>query len=194
MTATAPQGSATSRRDDADLAARACAGDESAFADLYTRYSRLVSSVVRAEIRRGPAAPDADDVVQEVFTLAWQRLDGLRDPASFRPWLLQIARRAVIDHARRTNRRPALDTDDELVLGRTADAAPGPDEVTELMELSAQLRGALDGLSRRDATAITLAAQFGFGPAEIGEALGITPNNAKVVLHRARARLKALID
>lgn len=194
MTATVPQGSTAARSDDVDLAARACAGDDSAFAALYARYSRLVSSVVRAEIRRGPDAPDADDVVQEVFTLAWQRLDGLRDPASFRPWLLQIARRAVIDHARRTNRRPALDTDDELVLGRTADAAPGPDEVTELMELSAQLRGALDGLSRRDATAITLAAQFGFGPAEIGEALGITPNNAKVVLHRARARLKALID
>lgn len=183
----------TGNLDDKTLIERAAAGNERAFATLVERYERLVVSVVRSEIRRGAQAADGDDVVQEVFALAWQRLDTLRDPARFRPWLLQITRRSVIDHARKVGRRPTLDHDDDLAIDATADHAPGPDEIAEFMELSSRLTGALENLSRRDATAITLAAQFGFGPAEIGQALGITANNAKVVLHRARAKLRAAV-
>ncbi len=172
---------------------RAAGGDPQAFTELHGRYLRLVDSVVRAELRRGATTADRDDVVQEVFTLAWQRLGQIKDPARFRPWLLQIARRAVIDHARRAGRRPALDGDDELALDQQADGRAGPDELAELAELAGRLRSSIDGLSRRDATAITLAVQFGFGPAEIAEALDITPNNAKVVLHRARSRLRAAV-
>lgn len=175
------------------LVVRAAGGDPDAFTELHGRYLRLVDSVVRAELRRGATAADRDDVVQEVFTLAWQRLGQIKDPARFRPWLLQIARRAVIDHARRAGRRPVLDGDDELALDQQADGRAGPDELAELADLAGRLRSSIDGLSRRDATAITLAVQFGFGPAEIAEALGITPNNAKVVLHRARTRLRAAV-
>ncbi|MCB1026558.1 MAG: sigma-70 family RNA polymerase sigma factor [Microthrixaceae bacterium] len=177
-----------------DLVVKAAAGDHRAFARLHRRYERLVLSVVRAEMRRGSTSAEVDDVAQEVFTLMWQRLGTLRDPARLRPWLMQITRRAVIDHARKASRRPILDSDDEVALELTSDGLPGPDVVTEMGELADQLKGALAGLSRRDATAITLAAQFGFGPAEIGQALGITPNNAKVVLHRARARLRTAVQ
>ena len=179
---------------EAELIQQAAGGDQAAFGQLHARYERLVASVVRAEIRRGAASAEGDDVVQEVFTLAWQRLGDLRDPASFKSWLTQIARRAVIDHARKAGRRPVLDQDDDLALGVAADDAPGPDDLAELADLAQQLKGALSGLSRRDATAITMAAQFGFGPTEIGEALGITSNNAKVVLHRARLRLREALE
>lgn len=183
-----------SSNDQLDLVERAVAGDQQAFAQLHGRYARLVTSVVRAEMRRGATSTEADDVVQEVFTLMWQRLDTLKDPSCLRPWLMQIARRSVIDHARKAARRPALDSNDEMTLDLTSDGQPGPDLMMEMGELADHLKGALAGLSRRDATAITLAAQFGFGPVEIGQALGISPNNAKVVLHRARTRLRAAIQ
>ncbi len=178
---------------DAELVVLAREGDQSAFTILHGRYERLVVSVVHGEMRRGSAAADADDVVQDVFTMAWQRLGTLRDPDLFRPWLLQIARRSVIDHARRQARRPTLDADDERVLDSIPQSDDSPEMIAELSDLVSRLGGALDGMSRRDATAITLAAQFGFGPSEIAEALSITPNNAKVVLHRARTRLRATI-
>lgn len=183
---------AVSEIDDATLVERCRQGDRASFETLHRRYERLVGSVVRAESRRGGGG-DVDDIVQDVFVLAWQRMASLRDPERFRPWLLQITRRTIIDHARRAARRPVLDQDDDLMLEWAAAESAGPDELAELADLAARLSGALEGLSRRDATAISLAVQFGFGPVEIGEALGITPNNAKVVLHRARARLRASI-
>jgi RNA polymerase sigma factor (sigma-70 family) len=176
---------------DATLVLRARDGDVAAFELLHARYRDAVSRVIRAETRR---AVDVDDLAQETFTSAWSRLGGLRDPERFRPWLFQIARRVVIDHARATGRRPTLDGDDDLALAMTSAPDPGPDELAELTELASHVRAALDGLSRRDVVAVSLVAQFGFGPAEVAEALGITPNNAKVVLHRARRRLAAEME
>lgn len=178
------------REEDADLVIRAARGEAKPYEQLYRRYERIVRSVVRSETQHHS---DVDDIVQEVFASAWLRIGSLRDPASFRPWLLQITRHTVIDAARARSRRPLLDADDEIALSFVETLDPKPDELTELADLAQQLRGAIAGLSRRDATAVTLAAQFGFGPAEIAEAIGTTPNAAKVVLHRARLRLKAAI-
>lgn len=174
--------------DDPELVAAAQRGDPGSFAALHRRYERLVARVVRAETGGSAETPD---LVQETFARAWARLGSLRRPDRFRPWLLQIARRAVIDASRAAGRRPALDGDDDAELARAGDPEPGPEELAALAELAAGVRVAIGGLSRRDATAITLAAQFGFSPGEIAEALDMTPNNAKVVLHRARARLRA---
>ncbi|MEZ5382142.1 MAG: sigma-70 family RNA polymerase sigma factor [Microthrixaceae bacterium] len=179
---------------EATLVERAATGDATAFTTLHQRYQPMVFSVVRAEMRRGATAAEAEDVSQEVFTLAWQRLSSLRDPERFKAWLMQITRRSVIDHARKVARRPQLDGDDDFALGRHAHRGAGPVELTEFADLADRLRGALVGLSRRDATVVTMAAQFGFGPSEIGAALGMTPNNAKVVLHRARNRLRAALE
>lgn len=121
-------------------------------------------------VRTGAA--DCDDVVQEVFTLAWRRIGDLRDPGRFRSWLLQIARRAVIEHGRRHRCRPGLDRDDERVLHAVTD------------------HGAL---SRRDALVIAMVADLGFDLADVADALDITSNNAVVVLHRARRRLRATL-
>ena len=49
-------------------------------------------------------------------------------------------------------------------------------------------------LSPRDATVLTLVAQLGFTSADLSEALGVTQNNAKVILHRARRRLRTAVE
>ncbi|MEZ5259087.1 MAG: sigma-70 family RNA polymerase sigma factor [Ilumatobacteraceae bacterium] len=166
------------------------AGDAVAFEELHRRYHRLVLSVLQSEMR---CTSDCPDVAQEVFTTAWRRIGALRDHSAFRPWLLQITRRQAIDHARWMGRRPTLTADDELCLVLAEDVAPGPVELAEAADLAGRLRDGVATLAPRDATAIALAAQQGYGTAELAEALGITTNNAKVVLHRARTRLRVAL-
>ncbi len=176
---------------DAELASSAAGGDDRSFDELHRRYETLVRGVVRSEVR---GSNDTDDITQEVFAIAWMKLGGLRDPELFRPWLLQITRRTIVDQYRHRSRRPALENDDDLTLASLPSGLSGPDEVSELRDLARSLKGGISGLSKRDATALSLAVHFGFGPAEIGEALSISPGNAKVVLHRARKRLREAIE
>src|SRR5215510_15965532 len=79
------------------LVRSAQAGDEDAFAELYQRFSRMVHGVVLARIAR----TEVDDVVQDVFMAAFERLGELREPAAFGGWLAAIARHRAADHARR---------------------------------------------------------------------------------------------
>ncbi|MEZ5227711.1 MAG: sigma-70 family RNA polymerase sigma factor [Acidimicrobiales bacterium] len=104
------------------------------------------------------------------------------------------SRDAIVDHYRHHARRPTLENDDDLALGALPSATAGPDEITELRDLARSVKSGIGGLSKRDATALSLAVHFGFGPTEIGEALSISPGNAKVVLHRARKRLRDAIE
>jgi len=166
-------------------------GVDVAFDEMHRRHVRAVTTVVRSGLRSNG---DVADVVQDVFVSAWNALPTLREPAALRGWLLQIARRAVIDYVRRGNCRPPLANDDDLLLGDAIDRNSDPHDAFEVAEVADRLHDQMTRLSARDATVISLAVHFGFGPAEIAEALKITPNNAKVVLHRARQRLRAALD
>ncbi len=174
--------------DDAALVGNARRGDGDAFAALFARHRQAVHTAVAARLRD---PEDRRDVVQEAFARAYQRLDTLGDPAAFRPWVLQIARNAAVDVLRRRSRYPAVSLDDQPGLPPADD--PAPDEQAELGELAARVRDGVALLSQRDATALALAVHFGFGPRELAAALGITPGAAKVVLHRARKRLRAAL-
>src|SRR5215471_4089151 len=90
-------------------------GDREAFAHLYERFARMVHGIVLARIDR----TDVDDVVQDVFVTALDRLADLREPAAFGGWLAAIARHRAADHGRRgvvtaalsENTAPARDPD-----------------------------------------------------------------------------------
>jgi RNA polymerase sigma factor (sigma-70 family) len=125
-----------------------------------------------------------------VFAKAYVKLPTLREPCQFRPWVLQIARNAGIDDLRSrraVNHRPLDDVD-------PADRAGGPECLSEVRALAAALTRGLIELSARDAAAVSMSVNLGFGPAEIAAALGINEGNAKVVLHRARRRLRSALE
>jgi RNA polymerase sigma factor (sigma-70 family) len=169
---------------DRPLVVAVLAGDTTAFDVLYRAHVAAVRAVARSHVR------DADtvaDIVQDTFTRALQKLSDLRDLDRFRPWLLSIARHAAVDQIRAGHRVISLDADraDALVSG---DASPG--DLVELGELAERVRGCVSGLSQRDATAVALVTQFGFTPAQVAAALGVTPGAAKVIVHRARRRLR----
>lgn len=172
--------------DDATLVARARAGEEVAFEALYRRYARPVAAVVADRLN---TPEDRAEAVQDAFTHAFRHLDQLRDPERFKSWLYSIARNAATRRGREVARVAAEPGEIDQ-----ADDAPGPAEIAELAELAARVRQAGVLLSARDATALTLAATFGMGPAELALALGVTEGNAKVILHRARRRLRAVLE
>ena len=68
-----------------------------------------------------------------------------------------------------------------------------PDDLAELHELAERVQGCVTGLSQRDATAVALVTQLGFTTAQVAAALGVAPGAAKVVVHRARRRLRSAL-
>jgi len=169
--------------DDGCLVAMVLAGDTSAFATLYRRHAGAVRRVVAETTYDREAVAD---LVQEVFARAIESLTNLREQNHFRSWVLTIARNAAIDHGRMQRRASPLDADGPEPVAND----PEPFELAELAAMAERVRGCIAGLSVRDATVLSLATQLGYSPAELGQALGITSGAAKVVLHRARRRLR----
>jgi RNA polymerase sigma factor (sigma-70 family) len=103
---------------DAQLVARCRAGDPDAWRELVDRFSRYVYAIIVQAFRL--PEHDAEDVFQEVFTRAYERLDKLRDDDAIRPWLAQLTRRLCIDTLRAGARE-----------GPGEDAIEEPDEVDD---------------------------------------------------------------
>ncbi|HVE92326.1 MAG TPA: sigma-70 family RNA polymerase sigma factor [Actinomycetota bacterium] len=153
--------------------------------DEETRFRRMFqetySSVRRYARHRGLAPADADDLVAEVFTVAWRKLDRVpRDNPL--PWLLAVAR----NHWRNSLRRSQREKSAHLRL--TAEPVSEPAGQT-----GDRIREALDSLPAADREILQLVAWDELTPREAAVVLGCTPAAARVRLHRARSRLaKAL--
>jgi RNA polymerase sigma factor (sigma-70 family) len=174
----------TLERSDAELVAAVRSGNPRAFADLYAEH---VDSVRRVAYHLVGNSDATNDAVQDTFTRALQHLDDLREPDRFRPWLLSIARHAATDQLRARQRFTSLDETRHELLASTG---PGPESVAEVRELADRVQGCVAGLSRRDAAAVTMVTQLGFTPSQVADALGVSRGAAKVVVHRARRRLR----
>ena len=132
--------------------------------------------------RRVGSDADAEDLVQQAFARAAEKLGDLRDPAAARAWLFRVLRRLVIDqYARRATRERKL-------------AELGASMVTATSEEAAACAcalGLLDGLRPEYADIVRRVDLDDQAVDQAAAALGISPNNASVRLHRARARLRA---
>jgi RNA polymerase sigma factor (sigma-70 family) len=175
----------TQRETDAALVERLRAGDVNAYTELYRAHSPAVGAAVRERVRDRDAQ---SDVIQEAFALALERLDSLRDPGAFRPWLLAIARNSAVDHLRSQGRLTELDEDAAAALPDHGE--PSPQEWAELTDLAGVVRSTIARLSQRDATAVAMVTQFNLSTEDLAAALGLSTNAAKVALHRARRRLR----
>src|SRR5206468_5892873 len=100
---------------------------------------------------------------------------------------LSIARHAAVDQRRYTTRVTALSDDEADALLSDHDS---PTQRAELTDLAGLLEAGVATLSLRDATALSMVTHFGFGPAEVAAALGVKVGAAKVIVHRARRRLR----
>jgi len=157
---------AARRAEEAALVRAAQAGDRAAFGRLYERYARVVHGLLLARVR----AASAEDLVQDVFVQALQRLADLRDPQAFPGWLAAIARRRALDHHRRE--RPL----DELP-GDMPATPDGAEEAARVLSLLRTLPAAY-----RETLVLRLVE--GLSGPEIAERTGLTEGSVRVNLHR----------
>jgi RNA polymerase sigma factor (sigma-70 family) len=160
------------------------AGHRDAFGALYRKYVMLVRRVVSSNLHDADAVAD---VVQDTFARALENLSSLRDPARFRPWLLAIARHVAVDRRRALAREGIFDDDWAAGVPSTTS---GPEELAEVRELSRLVQVAMSELSARDAAAVAMVTYLGFAPSDLAPALGVSISAAKVIVHRARRRLR----
>jgi RNA polymerase sigma-70 factor (ECF subfamily) len=160
-------------RDEAQVRA-ACAGDSHAFQHLYSRYRGAVRAVVLSQV----GWQDADDLTQDVFLVAWQRLDQLREASRFGPWLLQCARNRCHDQHRR--KRPVI----IAAAPDTAHASMPPR--AEALEVLA----AIQELSPSYRETLLMRLVEGMSGPEIAAQTGLTPRSVRVNLHRGLKKLR----
>jgi RNA polymerase sigma factor (sigma-70 family) len=142
------------------------------------------SAVYRYARSRLPAA-EAEDVVAEVFAIAWRKGELPDNP---RAWLLGVARRVMANQVRAQHRRDAL-----VERVRAHPLPAGQDGVRLVGELD-ELRRALVLLRPADREVIALLAAAELSTAEVAQVLGCTTATAATRVHRARRRLRAAYE
>jgi RNA polymerase sigma-70 factor, ECF subfamily len=181
------------------------AGDEEAFKALVTRHDAALRRVARTFVRTPSAA---DDVVQETWLAVVGGLHGFEGRSSLRTWIFRIlVNRARTRGARDARNVPfsALDHHDQPAVEPSAFAADGhwtsapprldSDPATNLLslELREHLRDAVDELTPSQRAVITLRDLVGLSPQEVCELLDVSEVNQRVLLHRARARVRSAL-
>jgi RNA polymerase sigma-70 factor (ECF subfamily) len=168
---------------DAELVARALAGDREGFAALYDRYAPRVRA--RCWARTGDVET-ARDLAQEAFLRAYGRLGGLRRPERFAAWLLAIAERVCWEWRRWRRRHPAARLD-ENALAPAAEPRAGADEIE-------RLRAALERLPAKLRRAVELCHLERLEVEAARRELGVSRSGIYKLLAQARERLRRILE
>src|SRR5215218_6001063 len=181
---------------DAELVERATGGDQDAMSELYERYfDRVYDFLTRLLHDRSEAA----DVAQDTFMKAMTGLDGLASGASFKSWVFTIARNTALNRLQKTNRVRPLDagapSDDDATGFDVVDTNRfvDPEEAFEAQRLGTLVWDAARGLEPKQYSVLDLNVRQGFSGAEIAEVLGISTNNAYVMVNRMKRTLQEAI-
>jgi RNA polymerase sigma factor (sigma-70 family) len=176
---------------DSDLVTAAQAGDQEALTTLLAEHMPLAYNVIGRALN---GHPDVDDVVQETMVRVVQGLPGLRDPASFRSWLVAIAFRQVQQRGRERAATVRAIPLDEAV--DSADpAADFVDTTVDRLGLTGERRDLVEAsrwLKADDRRLLALWWQELDGAlnrTELADALEISPRTAAVRVQRMRAQL-----
>lgn len=196
---------------DAELVRSLLAGDELAFRDLVRR---LHGPLVRVARRYVASDAAAEEVAQDTWLAVIDGLDRFEGRASLKTWIFTI----LVNQARTKGRREARSvpvssvvTDDGPVVDpdRFLDASqedPGhwaspprhpatlPEDVVENAETRVALRAAVDTLPAAQQRVIWLRDVEGLSSSEVCDLLGLTEGNQRVLLHRARAKVRAALE
>jgi RNA polymerase sigma-70 factor (ECF subfamily) len=155
------------------------------FGQLYRDQGRAILAYA---LRRVEDPEDAADVVAETFLVAWRRLDEVPSDARARLWLFGVARRVIANRHRAERRRTRLAQ--RLADSLRTELATRPVPAGE----AAEVLRAMDELGGDDRELLLLVAWEELSPGEAAKVLGISSLAARSRLHRARRRLRALLE
>ncbi|MCG8585882.1 MAG: sigma-70 family RNA polymerase sigma factor [Pirellulales bacterium] len=167
----------------AELVIAARDGDRYAFGQLVERYQ---GSIYALAMRRLGDACDAEELTQEVFVHALEKLHQLKEPACFGSWLRQIARRMAIN--RMVRRKPVVATEPST-LDATVEDVRTPDAEALANERKAAVRAAVRRLRPLDRKTLNAFYVEGQSLIEMADQFGAPIGTIKRRLHVARKRL-----
>jgi RNA polymerase sigma-70 factor (ECF subfamily) len=176
------------------ILARIERGDRSVFAELVKRFQRpLFGYLGRMGLQQG----QAEEVAQDTFLRAWQHLaDYKAERAEFSTWLFTIARNLALNELGRASSSrewPVGDAMPDDMSDAVCERAQ-PLDVASAMQDRERLRQALMALPTDDRSALALAYFKELDLASIADIEGCTTGAIKVRLHRARQRLRQLLE
>jgi RNA polymerase sigma-70 factor (ECF subfamily) len=190
------------RTEEGELIRRLRAGDEDAFAALVERHHAAMVRLARGYVRSRAVA---EEVVQEAWLGLLRGLDGFEGRSSLRTWLFRIVvNRAISAGLRERRHLPVDDSELEEENGRfgqdgwwVTPPAHWADEAIDRLaapELAAHIRRLIDGLPQGQRQVVTLRDVEGLSSEEVCTVLDISEGNQRVLLHRARARLRRELE
>lgn len=154
----------------------------------YQRIFRYILSMVRD-------TATAEDLTQETFLRAYHRRDSLREAAARTAWLYRIATHTCLDHFRQSAHRGHLESETDLTEVDIAEPdAPSLQQTIEQDEMSGCIQRYLNRLSDSYRSVILLHDMHELTALEIAELLGESLPTVKIRLHRARQKLKAILE
>ena len=177
---------ASAQAAESELVGRVRQGDTEAFGELVRRYERRAFAVA---YRLTGQRQDAEDMVQDAFIAALDKLDGFDAERPFGPWFFRILvnRGASLSRARKVRAT-------EEIPGTIGDTAPLPDRLAEHAETGERVRAAIATLSARQRLVVQLYELDGFTTAEVADMLEIAEPTVRWTLHEARRRLRAELE
>jgi RNA polymerase sigma-70 factor (ECF subfamily) len=199
--------------DDADIAGLR-AGDEAAFVELVRRYQRPLERLARLYVASDAVA---EELVQETWIAVIQGIDRFEGRSSLRTWIFRILANQAKTRGVRERRTVSLSAlleagDDEPAVDPArfvptgdprspghwrhppAGWGSGAEERLLARETQGVIGAALDGLPAAQRLVMTLRDVEGWPSAEVAAALGISGGNQRVLLHRARAKVRAALE
>jgi RNA polymerase sigma-70 factor (ECF subfamily) len=172
---------------DAQMAARAAAGDDSAFTTLVTRYQ---PAVFRWALIFASDPDEAEDIAQEVFVRAHRQLSQYRSDGSLEAWLYSITRRAANQMRRKGKRRSRL--------ALSPGAQPSRDVYTtdpggrvDRERAAAVILEMFSELPARQREVFDLIDLQGLTPVEVAARTGMKPVSVRANLFKARSTIRA---
>lgn len=171
----------------ADDVARAAHGDRRAFERIYRSHvDRVFSVCVRMVGDRGTA----EELTQDVFVRAWEKLHTFRGDSQFNTWLHRLTVNVVLNAREAEGRRRKRQDDgiEDMDVIATGDVRPLP-----VPGLSLDLEAAIAALPPGARKVFVLHDVEGYTHEEIGEMLGVTAGGCKAQLHRARMLLRRML-
>lgn len=177
------------RRTDSDLVGRCRRGDPGAFEELYRQHS---SRLYGLAYRMSGSIADAEDLLQEIFLLAYRKLSTFKGDSALATWLYRLAMNHCLDHLRSRTSHMAAATE-------SLDARPDGDRPMsrytpgEVAPARIDLERAIARLPAGCRAAFVLHDVEGLEHREVGNILGIAEGTSKSQVHKARLRIRAYL-
>jgi RNA polymerase sigma-70 factor (ECF subfamily) len=198
--------------EDHELVQRLREGDETAFAELIDRYGPTMVHVAQMYVRDRATA---EEVVQETWLAVLNGIDRFEERSSLKTWLFRILTNRAKTRGERDGRvvpfsslasaeeerdEPAVDPDRFLGAdspnpgGWAAPPRAWPEDTVLGLETLDVIEMAIDQLPPAQREVIRLRDIEGWSPMEVSDALDITDGNQRVLLHRARSKVRAAVE